>query len=636
MCGIAGVLDLKGRVPERLVLERMCDALAHRGPDDAGYYLQGAAALGQRRLSIIDLATGKQPMSNEDGTVWVVFNGEIYNYQELRSRLEGLGHRFATRSDTEVIVHAFEQFGRACLTYLRGMFALAIWSELDRILFLARDRVGKKPLFYAEVGGQFVFASELQGLLAHPAVPRRVEPTALDDYLTYGYVPAPKTAFDGIFKLPPAHYLFLQLAPDGQGLKTRQQERFWSLAYGPKLVLDEEEAAAGLLEKLTEAVRLRMTADVPLGALLSGGIDSSLVVALMSQLSGQSVQTFSIGFDEQEFDELPYARLVARRYETDHHEFVVRPAALDVLPKLVRHYGEPFADSSALPSYYVAQLTRQHVTVALNGDGGDECLGGYERYLGGQLADRYVRLPQILRRVLLQPLAACVPSGMSQRNRLRQFKRFLQAAELPAGQRYLQWVGQFTAAARRALYVPEFQERLVNHDAESWFLDLFDQHHKDGLGGVDRLLAVDMQSYLSHDLLVKMDIATMANSLEARSPFLDHHVLEFAGRLPANMKVRGGRLKYLLKKIGRKLLPRPNVTRRKMGFGAPVGKWLRGDLRGWLEDLLLSPQAYGRRYFHLSKVRRLLQEHHRSEGDHGGKLWTLLWLELWHREFRPT
>ena len=633
MCGIAGVVDLRARAVERVLLERLCARLAHRGPDDQGLYLDGDAALGQRRLSIIDLSGGRQPMGNEDGTVWVTFNGEVYNFRELRTDLEARGHRFITRSDTEVIVHAYEQHGARCVGRLRGMFAFALWDRRRRTLLLARDRVGKKPLFYAEAGGQFVFASELQALLEHPHICREPDPAALDDYLTYGYIPAPRTAFRGVFKLPPAHILTLQVPEDGAGAAIPRVEPYWRLEYTPKLDLDEQEAAEGLLEVLTEAVRLRLIADVPLGALLSGGVDSSVVVALMSRLSDRPVKTFSIGFEEKAFNELPYARLVAQRYGTDHHELIVRARALDVLPTLVRHYGEPFADSSAVPSYYVAQMTRQHVTVALNGDGGDECFAGYERYLANGLAEGYRRIPQPLRAGVIEPLASLIPRSLPRRSRLGQAKRFLRVAAQPAGRRYLRWVTYFTPEQKGALYTPEFREHLAGRDAGEWLLDRFDAADCDGLDRLDAVLATDVGSYLPYDLLVKMDIATMANSLEARSPFLDHKVMEFAARLPARHKLRGATLKYLLKKVARTLLPARNLDRRKMGFGIPVGEWMRGELRPLLNDALLSPRSIGRGYFQAATLRRSVQEHAEGAQDHSARLWALLWLELWHREF---
>jgi len=633
VCGIAGVVDTRCRSVEPGLARRLCEVLAHRGPDDEGYYVNGPAALGQRRLAILDLAGGHQPMSNEDGTVWITFNGEIYNFRELRQRLEGLGHRFATRSDTEVIVHAYEHYGTGCVKELRGMFAFALWDQRARMLMLARDRVGKKPLFYAEVDGQWVFASELQGLLAHPGLTRRVDWTAVDDYLTYGYIPAPKTIFQGVYKLSPAHYLTLKLGADGAGGPEVRIERYWRLAYEPKLQLSVREAAEGLLEALTEAVRLRLVADVPLGALLSGGIDSSIVVALMSQLSDRPVKTFSIGFDEQEFDELSYARLVAQRYATEHQEFVVRPTALDVLPTLVRHYGEPFADESAIPTYYVAKLAREHVKVALNGDGGDECLAGYERYAGSEVADRYQRIPAAIRRLGIEPLSRLIPEGAPRRGRLRHARRFLQMAGQPAPERYQRWVGYLPRQQRAGLYTREFQEQLAGHQAEGWLLGIWEEVTREGLESLDRMLAVDVESYLPNDLLVKMDIATMANSLEARSPFLDHKVMEFCAQLPCNYKLSGLTPKYLLKKAGARLLPAETRKRRKMGFGVPVAHWMRGELRPWVEDVLLSPRALKRGYFEPEALRQLVRAHLDGRQEQSFELWALLWLELWHREF---
>ncbi len=633
MCGIVGIVDLRRRPVDRAVLERMTDALQHRGPDDAGQYLDGEVGLGQRRLSIIDVAHGRQPMSNEDRTIWVSFNGEIYNFRTLREELEKRGHRFATRCDTEVILHAYEEYGIDCLAHFRGMFALAVWDAGRRRLFLARDRVGKKPLFYIEADGCFVFASELQGLVRHPAVSQEIDPTAIDDYLTYGYIPAPKTPYRGVRKLPPAHYLTLELTKAKAAHGRINCQRYWQLQYAPKLDLDEVEAAEGLVEQLEEAVRLRLISDVPLGALLSGGVDSSLVVALMSRLSAGAVKTFSIGFDEADFDELPYARLVARRYGTDHHELVVRPNALEVLPTLVRHYGEPYADSSAVATFYVAKLTRQFVTVALNGDGGDENLAGYERYLGCLLGSTYRKIPRLARKALIEPWLRVIPESLPRRHRLGQAKRFLRAASLPPAECYLHWMSYFRARQKRGLYTAEFQSELAGHDGGRWLLGLLDSLGRNGADPLDALLAADVESYLPYDLLVKMDIATMANSLEARSPFLDHKVMEFCARLPSRYKRRGTTLKYLLKKVARGILPAENLNRRKMGFGVPVGEWMRGELRAEMESLLLSPGARTRRYLRPSAVRRLLQQHFEAKHDYAFQLWALFWLELWHREF---
>jgi asparagine synthase (glutamine-hydrolysing) len=633
MCGIAGILDLRGRPADPDLLARVSSCLAHRGPDEEGSHEAGYVALAQRRLAIVDLGTGQQPLSNEDGTVWVTYNGEIYNFRELRRELESRGHRFRTGSDTEVIVHAYEEDGAECVRRFRGMFAFAIWDSRASTLILARDRIGKKPLFYAEIAGQFVFASELQGLLAHPDLAREVDLGSMDRYLTYGYIPAPRSGFVGVQKLPPAHTLTLRVRPDGSGAADPVVERYWELEFGPKHPVRQEEAEEELLHRLREAVRLRMLADVPVGALLSGGVDSSLVVALMSELADRPVKTFSVGFEDAAFDELPHARRVAERYGTDHHEIVVRAHAVDVLPKLVRHYGEPYADSSAVPTYFVARETRRHVKVALTGDGGDECLAGYDRYVASLVAERYARLPGMLRRGVVEPLASLIPDRLPSRNRLRQVKRFLEVAARPLPARYTRWMTYFTPESKARLYAPELTERLRDlpgGDASLWLPSVLEAIP--ATEPLDRLLGADVRSYLPYDLLVKMDIATMANSLEARSPLLDHEVMQYCARLPTDLKVRGRTGKYLLKAIARRYLPAENLDRRKMGFGAPVGAWLRGELRPMVEDLLLSPRSLQRGYFREEPLHALAREHFDGTNDHSFRLWSLLWLELWHRE----
>jgi asparagine synthase (glutamine-hydrolysing) len=631
MCGIAGLLT---SVPDAGTdrVRAMIDAQQHRGPDAEGIWSDGICALGHRRLAILDLSdAGRQPLGNEDGTIWITFNGEIYNFQELRRELEGLGHQFRTRTDTEVIVHAYEQWGTGCVSRLRGMFAFGIWDQRRRRLFLARDRVGKKPLFYAQQRDRFLFASELQGLLADPDVPREVDLAAIDAYLSWGYVPAPETAFRGIAKLPPAHWLTLDLTPEGPVLRV---ERYWSLAHVPKLRISAAEAGEALREKLTEAVRLRMISDVPLGAFLSGGVDSSLIVGLMAGLSHRPVQTFSIGFEEAAFNELAHARRVAERWGTDHHEFVVAPDALAILPRLVRHYGEPYADSSAVPTFYVSQVTRAHVTVALNGDGGDESFAGYERYWANQLAERIRRIPGS--RVASSLLAGLLPDSICPRSRLRQARRFLAAAHQPMAERYGRWVSTFRDEDKHRLYSADMRallraEPLDNSSlaasrVSSLFADMA------GLDPADAAMAVDVRSYLPYDLLVKVDITSMANSLEARSPFLDHEVMEFAARLPVHLKLRRGQSKYLLRRAFADLLPPENVRRRKMGFGVPVGEWFRGPLRPLLEEMLLSDCSLARGYFQPAEICRRVREHLERRADHRDALWNLLMLELWHRE----
>jgi asparagine synthase (glutamine-hydrolysing) len=600
--------------------------MRHRGPDASGEWSDGTCALGHRRLAIIDLSeAGRQPMGNEDGTIQVTFNGEIYNFVALRRELRGLGHRFRTRTDTEVIVHAYERWGIRCVERLRGMFAFAVWDRRRRRLFLARDRVGKKPLFYARQADRFLFASELQSLLADPTVPREVDLAALDAYLSYGYIPAPATAFRGVAKLPPAHRLTLDLQPGAGEVRV---ERYWTLGYGPTLRVTEAEACEAFREKLTEAVRLRMVSDVPLGAFLSGGIDSGIVVGLMAGLSDRPVRTFTIGFEEAAYDEADQARRVAERWGTDHHPLVVRPDALAVVGTLARHFGEPYADSSAVPTYYVSKLTREGVTVALNGDGGDESFAGYGRYLAHRLAGRIGRVPGLCRTA--SALARGLPDSTDPRNRVRQARRFLASLGQPAERRYARWLTFFRSEAKGRLYTEEFRQQLGPAAPAPWLESLFGE--AEGLDPVDAAMSVDVRSYLPYDLLVKVDITSMANSLEARSPFLDHEVMELAARLPARFKLRGRTSKYLLKRAFADLLPAENVRRPKMGFGVPVGQWFRGPLRGLVHDTVLSREAAGRGYFRPQEVQRLVDLHLEGRADHSYQLWNLLMLELWHRE----
>jgi asparagine synthase (glutamine-hydrolysing) len=620
MCGIAGIARQDGAPVDPMRLRRMTDALTHRGPDSSGEYLGDGIGLGVRRLRIIDLVTGDQPIANEDETVWTVFNGEIYNFQALRDRLVSRGHRFRTTSDTEVVVHAYEEFGDAFVSELRGMFALAVWDSRRRRLLLARDRLGKKPLLYSERDGELVFASEMQALATDPEPVREVDLGALGDYLSYGYVPGPATIFRGVRKLPPAHVLTWE-----QG--TTSLKRYWDLRYTPKLEVSEAEALAELERRLDEAVRLRLIADVPLGALLSGGVDSSVVVALMARHSN-AVRTFSIGFEDKAYDELAHAKRVAQRYETDHLEYVVREDAAAVLPTLVRHYGEPYADSSAIPTFHVSRIARGHVTVALNGDGGDEAFAGYDRF-------RAMRLAAGLRPFEMGGLTHAVsrtatkllPAG---RMRTRA-ARFLDGAFLPEPARYAYWISAISPETVQALVMPELARAFAA--ARSYKVERILESNA-ALGPVDRLLATDVETYLVDDLLAKMDIASMANSLETRSPLLDQEVVEFAALLPEELKV-GPRFeqKYLLKKLARTLIPIENIERPKMGFAVPVGKWLRADLKEMAHDALFSDRSRARGYFREDPLRRLWDEHQKGSADHARPIWTLLMLELWHREF---
>ena len=625
MCGIAGKLFFDpSRHVDPALLARMNEVLAHRGPDDCGIYHRGQVGLAHRRLSIIDLSpAGHQPMSNADGTLWLVFNGEIYNFLELRDELSREGVAFRSKTDSEVILALYEREGVDCLRRLRGMFAFAIWDERKRTLFIARDRLGKKPLYYYADADRFVFASEPKGILVDREISAEADDVAIHHYLTFGYVPSPFCAFKGFHALPPAHYLTVA---DGR----IRVERYWRLGYEPKFTASQDELQERLVHELTESVRLRMISDVPLGAFLSGGIDSSTIVALMSRFSSGPVKTFSIGFEEESHNELPYARMVAELYATDHHEFVVKPDAVEIIPDLVWHYNQPYADSSAIPTYYLAKMTRQHVTVALNGDAGDENFAGYERYAANRLAARYQQLPRALRRSLEAGIAA-LPDVGSFRGRYRRGKRFFEGVAQEPRRRYAHWVSYFPDAWKAELYSPEFLRRVACHDSVGILADAYDRTGTDD--PLDATLGVDVAMYLPDDLLVKVDIASMAHSLEARSPMVDHRFMEFAARIPSRMKLNGTSLKHILKAAVRDLLPREIIDRRKMGFGVPLERWFRGELREMMCDVLLGPRAASRGLFRPAAVEQLVQEHLSGRRDRQAQLWCLLSLELWFQRF---
>ncbi|MEW5766968.1 MAG: asparagine synthase (glutamine-hydrolyzing) [bacterium] len=640
MCGICGKLNFDGQPVDESLIRKMCAALEYRGPDDEGIYLNAEGGiqkaefrlppsefrigLGHRRLSIIDLGAGHQPMANEDGSVWIVYNGEVYNFQSLREDLEKKGHRFRTQSDTEVIIHLYEDYGPDCVKYLRGMFAFAIWDNRRQRLLLARDRLGKKPLIYALTTSSLIFGSEIKTVLQDPYIKREVDLEALHHYLTYGYVPAPLTMFKGIKKLPPASILFWE--------KGRfKVERYWNLNYLPKLQLREEECVERLLGLLKEATKLRLISDVPLGAFLSGGIDSSAIVGMMAGLSDKPVKTFSIGFEEASFNELKFARLVSERFGTDHYEFMVKPEALEILPKLIWHYNEPYADSSAIPTYYVSRMTRQHVTVALTGDGGDEAFAGYERYLANRIAQTYEKIPSFIREKVIFSLISQLPESTSRKSFSQRIKRFTAAISEPPQRRYIRWVSIFNNQQKQELYSPEMKEKTAHLDSVNLLLDVYRQANTDNF--LDATMFVDVMTYLPDDLLVKVDIASMANSLEARSPFLDHKLVEFAASLPPNLKLKGKTTKYILKNSLKKYLPRNILCRDKMGFGVPIGRWFRQELKDYAYEVLLDDRAKNRGYFDSNSVRRILDEHTSGRIDHRHRIWSLLNLELWHRMF---
>jgi asparagine synthase (glutamine-hydrolysing) len=607
------------------VLADMLRTLRHRGPDDTGLREEPPVGLGMTRLAIIDLAGGRQPMTNEDGSLWIVFNGEIYNHRDLQRDLEGSGHRFRSRSDTEAILHLYEDEGERCVERLRGMFAFAIWDATRATLFLARDRLGKKPLYYRHQDGLFLFASEVKALLCHPAISRQVNLDAFHHYLAFGYTPAEDSIFAGIRKLPPAHTAALRrgdLAVRG----------YWRLPAGQTVArLPQPEAAARVRHALQEAVTDRLESDVPLGVFLSGGVDSSAVVACMRQATSQRIATFSIGFGASaaSFDERPYARLVAQRFATDHTEEVLEPKAADLLPTLVEHFDEPFADSSAIPTFAVAQATARHVKVALSGIGGDETFGGYPRYLGVRLSELYRRLPSPLRAMAGKALVASVAESENSRNWADWIRRFVTGAERPMPDRYIGWTRFFSDEELARLATPALQaawKAPVDSRQRAAFA------HRIPGDAVDGACRIDLDTYLPDDLLVLADRMSMAHSLELRAPFCDHRLVEESLRIPSRTKIPGARLKGLLKTAFADVLPPEVLSHRKQGFMVPLGRWLRTDLRGLLEDLLSEERVRRRGLFVPETVERLTQEHLSGARTHSDRLWTLMMAEMWMRQ----
>jgi asparagine synthase (glutamine-hydrolysing) len=624
VCGIVGKVT-SGEPVSPALLASMCSVIAHRGPDSRGLYVDGAVALGIQRLAIIDVLGGDQPIFSEDRSVVVVLNGEIYNYRELRPLLEARGHRFATRSDTEVIVHLYEDQGDECVHHLRGMFAFALWDAKRGRLLVARDRVGKKPLFYAYAGGCFWFASEAKAILEDPVVRRDPDYAALDAFLQWGYVPHPQSAFAALRKLPPAHTLVLE---EGRAPQLR---RYWKLSYTDDLhVRGPDELSEAIRDHLVDATRIRLRSDVPLGAFLSGGVDSSAVVAAMAQTAGGTIRTFSIGFDSVAFDERTYARIIAERFATEHHEFLVRPDAVEILPELVWHYGEPFADQSAIPTFYLSQLTRQHVTVALNGDGGDESFAGYQRYWACALADRLDGLPTPLIHAI-KPLLARAASTGNPSSTASRLLRLSEAIASPPSERYATWMSVFGADIRRDLYTREHGELV---DLQAPLRTITDPYrNSDARTSVERLLDVDVASYLADQLLVKVDIASMAHSLEVRSPLLDHVFMEFAAGLPAEAKLAGRVSKRALKDALRAWIPSSVLDRPKHGFGVPLSEWFRTELRNLPREILLDPRALARGLFRRASVERLIADHLDGRADNSNRLWALIQLECWFQTF---
>jgi len=622
MCGIAGVVSADQ--PDAALVRRMCDVLTHRGPDGVGYHESPHAALGMRRLAIIDVARGQQPVYNEDRSVAAVFNGEIYNFAELRAELRRRGHRLETDGDSECIPHLYEEYRDSLVDHLRGMFAIAIWDGTRRRLLLARDRIGKKPLYWRQNGTSLSFASELKALAADPGLDRRVDLVALHHYLTYQYVPAPWSIFQGVSKLPPGHTLIWQ---DGK-IETR---RYWDIPRTPpERVSSVAQAAEQLRELLLEATKIRMVSERPLGAFLSGGIDSSAVVAAMARSSSQPVKTFCIGFEDAMLDERSYARILADRYGTDHHEQVVTSSALEVLPSLTWHFDEPFADSSAIPTFYVSKLSSQHVTVVLTGDGGDESFGGYMRYLAIARASR-LPTPGAIRPSLRSLSRGLFNAGYGRW--VQKAARMLDALGQPPCRRYARLVAYFTPEQKLRIYTDDLYEAVGGIDS----YQLIDQAYaaSGAPSQVSKVMDVDIHTYLPGDILVKVDIATMACSLEARCPFLDHQLMEWAAGLPAELKVRRGTTKFLLKKAMEPWLPPDLLYRSKQGFGVPMATWLRTSFRDMAYDVLTDATARSRGLFRPEAIANMLAEHDQGR-DHARLLWALIQFELWYRAHAQT
>ena len=644
MCGITGgVWSDPAKAIDRAQLTRMTDALAHRGPDGRGEFLQEyhtreayahvpGVALGHRRLSIIDLAGGAQPMSTSDGELQLVFNGEIYNYQQLRHRLEGRGHKLQTSSDTETILLLYRDEGLEAFQHLNGMFAIALWDNRERRLVLVRDRLGKKPLVFRYEKERLLFASELKSLLTIANLPREVDPSSIDEFLTYQYVPQPRTILKGYSKLPPG---YLAVWKEGR-LSTQQYwnpdftaEKSLAGAGSSPSTISETAATAEIRELLSSAVQLRMQSDVPLGAFLSGGIDSSLIVALMQQHSTSPVKTFTIGFPMKDFDEREPAALVAKHLGTEHHLLEVTPQAAELLPSLAENYDEPFADSSAIPTWYVSQLTKQHVTVALSGDGGDELFAGYARYRAVKLAGTIDRLGPI-KSMLASKLWQLLPSSGRQKSRVRQWKRFTESLALPAARRYLDWISIFGETRRAALYHDDFLAQLARDPAEHL---LAAWNRSKGRDDVTAATLADLLTYLPGDLMTKVDIASMAHGLEVRAPFLDVRVVEFAASLPLRLKLRGRVTKYLLRQAFGSLLPAAIWKRKKMGFGVPLDSWFRKELKSLTHDLLTGSSTQIHAWIRPEAIELLLREHDNRTFDHSARIWALVSLELWCRRW---
>lgn len=619
MCGICGVtyFDRERNVSE-LEVKGMCDVIRHRGPDDQGWITKGNYGIGMRRLSIIDLFTGRQPISNEDGSIWIVFNGEIYNHMELRDELVKKGHTFQTKCDTEAIVHAYEEYGEDCPKKLNGMFGFAILDQKKQTLFLARDRLGIKPLYYYHDSGKFAFGSELKSILQVENIPREVDKRALDIFLTFEYIPSPYSIFEGIRKLPPGHSLTLK---DGR----ITIKEYWDLRFDEKET-PEDDLCEQLLDLFQDAVKIRLMSDVPLGAFLSGGIDSSAIVAMMSRVMDRPVKTFSIAFKEDTYNESPYAQQIANRFNTEHHVEVIEPNALELTEKLVGFLDEPFGDFSIFPTYLVSKMARKHVTVSLSGDGGDELFAGYDTYIANKAGRAYERLPGLLRGAM-HPILNRIPPTEKKKGLINRAKRFVEGMQLPPDLEHTRWMIFLQEAEKPKLYSDDLQDVLNGSDSFEFIRSYFNRVNT--TDPLNRQLYVDIKSYLVDDILVKVDRMSMATSLETRVPFLDHRFVEFTATIPSRLKLQGKSTKYLLKKAMQGILPPEILNRGKEGFSIPIKNWLKTDLKSLMLEVL-EPQKIKREgFFNANYVEQLKKEHLSGKKNHSHRLWSMMVFGIW-------
>jgi len=623
MCGICGVVNIENEDPvKQSTISRMCDVIKHRGPDDVGMYVAGNVGIGMRRLSIIDLNTGKQPIANENDSIWIVFNGEIYNHLEIRIQLEKKGHIFKTKTDTEAIVHAYEEYGENCVHKLNGMFAFAIWDSRKQLLFIARDRLGIKPLYYFFDQKKFVFGSELKSIIQADEIPRRVDLQALDNFLTFEYIPAPLSIFQDIKKLPAGYSLTVK---NGK-LKINN---YWEINFQSNGA-SEKTFQRKIRELLQDAVKIRLMSDVPLGAFLSGGVDSSTTVALMAQVMDQPVKTFSIGFEDASYNELEYARIIAKKFKTDHHEFIIKPDAVDLTEKLIWFLDEPFGDFSIFPTYLVSKMAREYVTVALSGDGGDELFAGYDPYIADRMYTHYTKLPRVVRERVIPRMMEFVPPSSKKKGLINKMKRFVEGTRLPEDLHHTRWMIFMQDDEKNRLYTTDMKSGILEKDPYKFIRHYFANSAYNKQDETSRQMYVDIKTYLVDDILVKVDRMSMATSLEARVPFLDYRFVELAATIPSSLKLKANKTKYILKKSMEDLLPHEILYRSKQGFSIPIKNWLRKELRPMLTDVLSRDKVSREGFFNVDYIEKLKNEHLKGTKNHSHRLWALMMFGKWY------